>query len=78
MKRLKPDRFERTVADLATRTDHGVGISLDFHAVNLLRRHHAAVVRLVKQMGWANLQGEQWIHRKKLLATLAQWKRGTK
>ena len=80
-----PDRFERTV--MANRVYRPTKFAVDEGiVVRLLRRQHAAMVRLVKRkkeaaklrpMGFERTDG-YFMACDDLLAALMQWKRGTK
>jgi len=84
----KPDRFERMVEKMdktaAGFNNHGLVYPLD--AVSLLRRQHAAYVRLVeKEMGhrlgmYVMLEdpGGRWISRADLLAAFTRYRKGAR
>ena len=84
----QPDRFERIVEKLdktaAGFNNHGLVYPLD--VVSLLRRQHAAYVRLVKQamghrMGVYMLledPGKMWISRTNLLAAFTRYRKGAR
>ena len=83
----KPDRFERAVQNVKAVICIAGGRAIYTRdAIKLLRRQHAAVVRLVKRkkeaaklrpMGFARTDG-YFMACDDLLAILAAWRRGTK
>jgi len=81
----KMDRFEKIV-EQQVRQDVRIASIDQASAVKLLRRQHAAYVRMVKRamghrMGaYVMLEdpGKMWISRTDLLAALAQYRKGTR
>lgn len=72
---MKGERWEKAIAKVERPDDWGIQVISSSDVRALLRRQHAAVVRMVKKLDTFNGM-DVWISKYKLLAALAKQKGG--